>query len=186
MKLAPRQINPKQAEFVRQYLVDLNATRAAIRAGYSARTAESQGARLLRNAKVSVAIQAAIEARATKTEVTAERVVRELASIAFLDPIDLFEDDGSLRLIHNMPESARRAVAGIEVTEIFDGAEGEQKQAIGLLKKIRIVPKVDALNMLCKHLGMFELGDGRMGDAEQANKALSNIAAAMREQVAKL
>ena len=71
----------KQSRFVQEYLVDLNGKQAAIRAGYSAKTAEVQASRLLRNAKVQQALQAAMQARSRRTEVTADRVVAEFAKL---------------------------------------------------------------------------------------------------------
>ena len=79
-------LNDRQARFVAEYLVDLNATQAAIRSGYSARSAYSTGERMLRNAEVAAAIAEAQAARSRRTEVTADRVVLELARVAFGDP----------------------------------------------------------------------------------------------------
>src|SRR6478736_4951624 len=79
-------LNDRQRRFVEQYLVDLNATQAAIRAGYSAATASEQASRLLANVKVAAAIAEAQAARSRRTEVTADRVVLELARVAFGDP----------------------------------------------------------------------------------------------------
>src|SRR3954449_4422091 len=79
-------LNDRQCRFVEQYLVDLNATQAAIRAGYSAATANQIGARLLANVKVAAAIAEARAARSRRTEVTQDRVVLELARVAFGDP----------------------------------------------------------------------------------------------------
>src|SRR5690242_21817769 len=79
-------LNDRQARFVAEYLVDLNATQGAIRAGYSARTAYSAGERLLRNVEVAAALAEAQAARSRRTEVTADRVVLELARVAFGDP----------------------------------------------------------------------------------------------------
>ena len=82
---------------VAEYLIDLNATRAAEMAGYSPKTAYSQGQRLLKNVEVQRAIQAAMDKRADKLEITADRVLQEIAKLAFLDPRKFFEDDGSLK-----------------------------------------------------------------------------------------
>lgn len=73
---------PRQAAFVREYLVDLNATQAAIRAGYSAHTAESQGSRLLSNAKVAEVVASKTATRAAKLELTAEGVLRDLIRLS--------------------------------------------------------------------------------------------------------
>lgn len=74
-------LTPKQAEFVRQYLVDANATQAAIRAGYSARTAKSQGQRMLTNVDIDTAIKAAQKQRAEKVGRTAEDVLRDIQDV---------------------------------------------------------------------------------------------------------
>src|SRR3954471_4710859 len=79
-------LNDRQRRFVEHYLVDLNATQAAIRAGYSAATASEQASRLLANVKVAAAIAEAQAARSRRTEVTQDRVVLELARVAFGDP----------------------------------------------------------------------------------------------------
>lgn len=68
-------LNPKQQRFVAEYLKDLNATQAAIRAGYSAKTAEQQGPRLLGNVGIAAAVQQAMDARAKRTEITADSVL---------------------------------------------------------------------------------------------------------------
>lgn len=78
-------LTPKQALFVREYLVDLSATAAAIRAGYSKKTAHSQGPRLLANVGVAAAIQKAMNKRAEKVELTAERVLEEISAIGFTE-----------------------------------------------------------------------------------------------------
>lgn len=75
-------LTPKQARFVQEYLIDLNATQAAVRAGYSERTACEQGSRLLANVKVQAALQAAMQARQARTEVTQDYVIGKLVEIA--------------------------------------------------------------------------------------------------------
>lgn len=75
-------LTPKQARFVQEYLIDLNATQAAVRAGYSERTACEQGSRLLANVKVQAALQEAMQARQARTEVTQDYVIGKLVEIA--------------------------------------------------------------------------------------------------------
>ncbi len=86
-----RGLTPKQAAFVREYLVDLNATQAAIRAGYSERTANEQGARLLANVSVAAAIEAAIAARSERTEITQDMVLERWWAIATADANDVIQ-----------------------------------------------------------------------------------------------
>ncbi|KRA62172.1 hypothetical protein ASD89_24120 [Caulobacter sp. Root656] len=84
-------LTPKQARFVEEYLIDLNATQAAIRAGYSAKTAEDQGRQLLRKTPVSAAISARQAERSERTEITQDRVLEELWAIATADPNELIQ-----------------------------------------------------------------------------------------------
>lgn len=84
-------LTPKQAAFVREYLVDLNATQAAIRAGYSARTANEQAARLLANVSVAAAIERAMAQRAERTEITQDMVLERWWQIATADPNEVIQ-----------------------------------------------------------------------------------------------
>lgn len=79
-------LTPKQEAFVKEYLTDLNATQAAIRAGYSARTANEQGARLLANVSVAAAVAAAKEARSERVDITADMVLQRWWELATADP----------------------------------------------------------------------------------------------------
>lgn len=148
-------LSPKQRRFVAEYARDLNATQASIRAGYSAKTAHVQGPRLLGNVRVRAAIERFQAGLAGKIEVEVERVVRELAALAFLDPRDLFDANGKLLPVCDIPEQARRAIAAIEVEELY-GKEGRQTVNIGRIKKIRLAAKVPALDLLARHLGMLQ------------------------------
>jgi phage terminase small subunit len=87
-------LGPRQERFVEAYLVDLNATRAAIRAGHSPRTAEAQGSRLLSHVKVQRAVTARMAARSQRTEVAADRTLLEIARLAFSDLRRPFHEDG--------------------------------------------------------------------------------------------
>jgi phage terminase small subunit len=147
-------LNPKQKLFVAEYLVDFNATRAAIAAGYSPKTAYSIGEENLRKPEIAHAIALKTSKRLTSLEVTADRVLQELAKMAFYDPLSLFESDGSLKQMKDIDEHSRMAIAGMEITELFDGV-GEQKHAYGLLKKIKLADKGQNLERLGRHLKLF-------------------------------
>jgi phage terminase small subunit len=147
-------LTKRQELFVAEYLIDLNATRAAKRAGYSHAGAEVAGSKLLRNPKVSAAITEKHEQRLEKLEISADTVLQELAKLAFLDPGDFFEDDGSLKRIKDLDDNTRKAIAGLEVIELFEGT-GEQKHAYGLLKKLKLADKGVNLERLGKHLKLF-------------------------------
>lgn len=146
-------LTPKQQAFVAEYLVDLNATQAFIRAGYTARgnAAEVNASRLLRNAQVQQAIQEALQARQQRTQVTADRVVQELARLAFFDIGKLVREDGTPLGLHEMDEDTRRAIAGLEVARV-----GNADVGVGEVLKFKLADKKGALELLGRHLGIFE------------------------------
>jgi phage terminase small subunit len=160
---ARRKLTAKQELFVQEYLVDLNATRAAIRAGYSAKTAASQGERLLRNVEIQAAIAERMKERGERTTVTADRVLLEAARLALFDPRKLFNDDGSPKGIHELDDDTAAAVAGIEVLEQFEGS-GKDRVFVGYLKKCRIADKNAALEKLFKHHGLYERDNSQKTD----------------------
>lgn len=110
-----RPLTDRQSRFVDEYLVDLNATKAATRAGYSAKTASSQGERLLRNVEVAAAIEKRKAERSTATGITQERVLRELALLAFSDVTHYqIDENGRVTLAEGAPEGALRAISSIK------------------------------------------------------------------------
>ncbi len=146
----------KQQKFIDEYFIDFNATQAAIRAGYSAKTADVQGARLLGKVQGELAPRL-LELRAklaTTTEATVERVVTELSRIAFADPRHLFGPNGEPLSIHELSDAAAAAIAGLDVLEEYRG-EGEDRVFVGYTKKYRLCEKNTALGTLAKYLGML-------------------------------
>lgn len=143
-------LNPKQAIFVREYLIDKNATKAAIRAGYSAKTADRIGPELLGNSCVEAAVNKALIKQQERTEVTADRVLRELAAIAFADTRKLYREDGSIKSPGELDDRTASALAGID-TEERDGEDGYRAYT----RKVKQWDKVKALELLGKHLGLY-------------------------------
>lgn len=144
-----RKLTPKQQRFVEEYLVDLNATQAAIRAGYSPKTANEQGARLLVNVSVQAAIQEAMKSREQRTEVTQDRVVKELSKIAFGDP----------RNVMTWGPSGVKLKASTELTDdeaAFVSEVSETTTEHGGSLKLKTNDKLKALELLGRHLGMFK------------------------------
>ena len=147
-------LTPKQQAFVREYLVDLNASAAYRRAGYTSGNANVTGPRLLANVRIQAELAKHMAARSEKVELTAEQVLRVIKTAAFLDPLQLFAEDGTLLPLSRMPEAARRAIAGLEVEETFAGS-GKDRVWTGYLKKIKLVSKEGTLTLAGRHLGMF-------------------------------
>lgn len=145
-------LNPKQQRFVAEYLVNLNATQAAIKAGYSAKTAESQGSRLLSNAKVAALVAEGQAKRLDKAELTAVRVLEELRRLAFSDLRRLFDEQGNLRQIHELSAEDAACLASIEVVrENAQPGDGHMDN----IHKIKVYDKTKALDMLAKHFGLL-------------------------------
>jgi phage terminase small subunit len=139
-------MTPKQERFVQEYLIDLNATQAAIRAGYSAKTANEQGTQLL--AKLSNEVSAALAEQSARANVTAERVIRELARIAFSDPRKVFRwGPNGVELLPSDELTEDEAAAVAEVSETTTKHGGSIKA--------KLHDKNKALELLGRHLGMF-------------------------------
>ena len=153
-------LSPKQMRFVEEYLGDLNATGAAIRAGYSPQTAMEIGYENLRKPQIAEAIAEAERARSFRTGITADRVLVEIARLAFADITRLYDNQGRLRPIQDWDPDTRVAVLGIESHELFDGPQSARRP-IGHAKKLRLADKTANLALLAKHLGL--LTDKREG-----------------------
>lgn len=151
-KRAASRLTPKQSVFVQEYLIDLNASQAAIRAGYSAKTAQEQSARLLSNVIVSAAVQKAMAERSERTRITVDRVLKELARMGFSDVRTIFTDAGGLRSPTEMDDEAAAAIQSVEV--ITRRVPGDEKQVVQI-HKIKMADKLGALTQIGRHLGMF-------------------------------
>ncbi|MGX8791727.1 terminase small subunit [Oceanobacillus sp. M60] len=147
-------LTPKQKSFVEEYLIDLNATQAAIRAGYSKKTAYKTGTENLRKPQIAESIQAAMDERSKRTEITADKVLQELAKIGYskltdfvhwnehgVEILDSEEVDGSV--LSEITET-------INVQVFPNGGESEKRQ-----KKVKLHDKMKALELLGKHLVLF-------------------------------
>jgi phage terminase small subunit len=166
-----RKLTARQGRFVGEYLRDLNATKAAIRAGYSTAHPGDIGAQLLSKPHVLAAVEAAKERRALRVDVSADDILRELLTFARTDIGAAFDSEGRLKPVHEMPEDVRRAISGIEVEELWGFEMGQDgKVPIGQVKKVKFWDKVKGLELLGKHLKMWvdkvELSaDGSFADA---------------------
>lgn len=144
-----KKLTDKRQRFVLEYLIDFNATRAAKDSGYSAKTAYSQGQRLLKDVEIQRALQIAIAARSERTEVTADEVVKELAYILrgrITDVLDWNESGINLKPSDDLSDAA---LAGISEVKELMGADGMSTIQVKRYDKIR------AAELLGKHLGMF-------------------------------
>lgn len=154
-------LTPKQQRFSAEYLVDLNATQAARRAGYSPKTSADIGRQLLRKAPVAERIQAAMAERSARTNVTQDRVLQEVARLAFLDIRKAFNLNGTLKPLHEMDDDTAAALAGLDAIEL-----SEDGSPVGSIKKLKLADKKGALELLMRHMGMLNDKMRMQGDAE--------------------
>ncbi len=173
-----KQLSPKRLLFCHEYVKDLNGAQAAIRAGYSPKAAKEQAARLLTNANVKAEIDAQLSGRLKRLGIDKDRVLIELARIAYHDHRKLFKEDGSLKPPSEWDDETAAAISAIEILEEFDGI-GRDRVQIGWTKKVKMHSKIDALVTLAKHLRLLtdkiEFPDKNGNPQDVANKILIYI-----------
>lgn len=144
-------LTPKQQRFVEEYLIDLNATQAAIRAGYSPRTANEQGAQNLAKLSVAEAIAEAQAEREERTKIDADYVLKRLVEIDQMDVLDIMDDQMKIRPVNEWPKVWRQYVVNLENLELSDGE--------GCFKKIKWPDKVKNLELLGRHVSVGAFKD---------------------------
>lgn len=137
-------LTPKQQRFVEEYLIDLNATQAAIRSGYSEKTAQQIGADNLSKLVIQNAIQDALKERSERVQIDADYVLKRLVEIDQMDVADIMDSDGNVLPLKDWPKIWRQYISNMESIQLSDGE--------GWLKKIKWPDKVKNLELLGKHI----------------------------------
>ncbi len=138
-------MTPKQAIFIAEYLVDRNATRAAMAAGFAPASAHVTGARLLKSRKIAAVIAQRQAQRTAKLEFAAEELDRELMRIAHADAGRLYGEDGKQIPVRLLDEDTRRAIAGVE-----DETRGDRR-----IQRVKMADKIRAIELLYKRQGLL-------------------------------
>lgn len=146
-------LTDKQAAFVKEYPVDLNATQAAIRAGFSEKTARAKASQLMDLPHVMEAIEAEMAKRSERTEITQDRVLQELARVGFSDIRKLFTETGSLKRPEEWDDDAAAFVSSIEV--VVRKVPGGDEDEVEHIHKVKLWDKNSALEKIARHLGML-------------------------------
>lgn len=159
-----KKLTPKQETFCREYLIDLNATQAAIRAGYSAKTAQEQASRLLSNAMVQDFVQSLMVKRSEEVGLTSKQVLTEIGKLAFADIRKVFDQSGNLLPVHELPDEVAASISSIEVvtSRIPGGGPAEVEHT----NKIKFWDKRGSLELLGRHLKLFTDKVSLGGDSE--------------------
>ena len=144
-------LNDRQLKFVDEYLIDLNAAKAAVRAGYSERSARSIGQENLTKPDIHNAIQEKLASRSKRTEISQDRVLLEIARLAFNDPRRAYDADGNLLPVKDWPDEVAAAIKSLKVTELKD-ADG---LVIGVTNEVAFWDKNKPLELAARHLGLL-------------------------------
>lgn len=167
-----------QKRFCNEYLIDLNATRAYKVAYPNCKkdeTAKSAGSRLLTNVNVQNYISEKMKEREKRTEVTQDMVIKELAKIAFLDIRKLYTENGQLKNVADIDDDTAGAISSLETLEEYDGY-GDEREKIGDTQKVKLLDKTKALELLGRHLGIFnDKLDVNVKEKEEKKNAISDI-----------
>lgn len=179
-KLRKPTLNAKQKRFVEEFLVDLNATRAAIRAGYSPQSAGTDGPLLAKDPKIAAAIELAEAERSKRTAITQDLVLKELYSMLTSSPdhyeIGTHEGDTPLKLREGAPTDAMKNVASMKVTTLLSGNQKVE---------FRLWDKTKAAQLVMRHLGM--LNDSLKIDmGEELRKLLDGAAQQCQDKLLEL
>lgn len=137
----------KQKRFVEEYLIDFNATQSAIRAGYSVDTAKDIGCENLAKPNIKKAINKALAERSRRTGITQDRVVQELARIAFVNFNDIVNENGEIKTDASADDLACVESYKVENGDSINGSSSK--------REVKLASKMKALELLGKHLGMF-------------------------------
>jgi phage terminase small subunit len=161
------ELTDKQQRFCDEYLIDLNGTQAAIRAGYSQKTANEQAARLLANVSIQEYVSKRKSALVSKTQITQEMVLEGYKRLAFYDARKFYNSEGGLKSIPDLDEETAFALSGFDVTEENDWIDGV-KVLNGYTKKIKMSDRKGALDSICRVLG-FNAPDKKANTDTQGN-----------------
>lgn len=158
-----KKLTKRETLFASEYLKDLNGKAAAIRAGYSPKSARDQAYKILQRSHVKAHVGNLSRENLVENDIAVSRIVAELAAIAFFDPRKLYDEDGNLKPIKDLPESVARAIGGVEVTErtINDVTIGKTK--------LKINDKIKALEVLAKHYKMFSEAPNIIDQSQQVH-----------------
>lgn len=189
----PIKLTPMQRLFALEYIVDLNATRAAIRAGYSERTAAQLAYQLLQNPLVAAEVARLQDKKAQRIKMDADRLAMRLFEEADADIADLYEEDGSLKPIHDWPPIWRKGlVTGIEIEEQYEkddeDAETEfepqahggalkrnikPRRATGRIAKIKLSDRIKRLDLIGRHINVQAWKERKVIEADEPLRLLA-------------
>lgn len=161
-------LNEKQERFCKEYVIDLNGTQAAIRAGYSQETANEQASRLLTNVKVQQRVKELQDSIGKRLEITADMVVAELWALGVYNVKDFVDDDNTIRKLAELERDVVKPVTGIKVTEKTVHFEGGEETTV--TTELKLADKRAALVDVGRHIGIFEKDNKQKAPVSDVSK----------------
>lgn len=161
MSKSKLKLNDRQELFCLEYIKDLNAAQAAIRAGYSQKTARFIGAENLNKPNIKERINELQKDRIDDLKIDADYVLKRLVEIDQMDVLDILNDDGTLKSVRDWPKAWRTSLSGLEVTELLNDGD-----PMGALKKIKWPDKIKNLELLGKHISVGAFDKAQQGPIE--------------------
>lgn len=146
-----RVLTPKQLLFTAEYIKDFNGKSAAIRAGYSPRTAKETASRLLTNVNIYKVIRRNMDQRLEKARIEADYVLQRLVAIDRMSIDQILNDDFSVKPLSEWPQIWLEMLAGLDVKELHEG-RGDAREMAGALKKLKWPDKLKTLELIGKHI----------------------------------
>lgn len=156
-KSKPKKLTPKQQLFCKEYLIDLNATQASIRAGYSKKTAGKIGTENLQKPAIQEEIQKQMDKREKRIEITADNVLQEIAKLGFanmIDYVNLLKDGTAVLDFSGLTRDQAAAIQEITVDEYLDRSSDEDGERVKRIK-FKLADKKGSLELLGRHLKLF-------------------------------
>lgn len=167
MAIDPKdKLNERQIRFCQEYIIDLNGTQSAIRAGYSVDTAQQQSSDLLLKPLIQEYVQELLDDRASRTKATADKAISEIYHLVSFDPAEIFDDNGNIQNIRSLPKEIRKSISSLEVFEEYSGkgTKSDPKEYAGRIKKIKFWDKTKAIELLARHLKLLTDKTELIGD----------------------
>jgi phage terminase small subunit len=151
-----RKLSDKQERFCLEYVKDSNGTQSAIRAGYSERTANEQASRMLAKVNIQERVAELQAEIAKRNKISIDECVGLLTSMARFDIASMYDEEGGLLSIHDMPPETRLVITELSTFEEFETNLSGQKKKVGETKKLKVSDRRANIIELMKHLGGYE------------------------------
>lgn len=176
-------LTERQIRFCEEYFIDFNGTQAAIRAGYSPNSANEIASQNLAKLSVQQYIQKKKEELRFKTEITQDQILEAYKRLAFYDPRAMYDKHGNLIPIPELDDTSAFALMGFDQEELFEW-EGKKKRKVGYTKKVRMANRREALDSICRMLGMD--APKKIAQTDAAGNDVKTIPEQVADQIQKL